>query len=298
MKEYESYMIYNSIFPISVKAMETSLEKSKPFIRQWNLCVFDGCNPHNLKEYRDKWPLKVKKYYKRRAELLAPYTECCFYSHFFLWHKAIEKKKVTIILEHDFHCSRPIDENILNGDYDFLHLALSPDVMKKHYMKSRVRDYHQNGEGIHSLPLYCHSHHKVPMFSGAHCYAITPTGAEKAVNTAIKEGWEASDAFINETLGKCKYVSPVYAHRAIDNPNTTEARGNLKNNSKILKRNMYNKIASHLTMLLYNLVNVDNKYLTRKEKLMKYLHLLVWKYPFLFAFFIYRNYLKITSRKD
>ena len=98
MKQYESYMIYNSSFPASIRAMEMSLERSKSFVKQWNLSVFDGCNPSNVHEYEKKYPLKPREYFKR-VSILPITFKCCFYSHFALWHKAIEKNKIIIVLD-------------------------------------------------------------------------------------------------------------------------------------------------------------------------------------------------------
>ncbi len=279
-------MIYNSPFPSSVKAMETSIEKSKPFIKQWNLSTFDGCNPFNIKEYEKKWPLTPKSYFKKTS-IQKPITiKCCFYSHFSLWHKAIQKNKIVIVLEHDFYCTQAIDENILNGDYDFLDMGLCDSILKEFFIKSRIRNHQSQGYGRHHLPLYCHYYHKAPMFASLACYAITPHGAQKAIRNAQKDGWESADDFFNEKLGNCQYIAPSYVERAIEDPHTTS--GSSKNKSQKIGKKYIAKIPRYMGNIKSCLLNVPKEHLTRKERFIRFLHLFFLRYTYVSLRFFYK----------
>lgn len=289
MKSYESYMIYNSPFPSSIKAMETSIKKSGDLLKQWNLSTFDGCNPANLKEYEKKWPLKPKEHFKKMSTQLPVTVKCVFYSHFEMWHKAIERHKIIIVLEHDFYCNQAIDDNILNGNYDFLHLGLYEGMIKEFFTNNRLREFKKKKDGIHPLPVFCHPYYRVPMFRGMGCYAVTPKGAEKAVENAYVDGWESADDFVNETLGNCRYISPHYAEQSVENPNTTEFM-------HVSKYQKIQKLREYVAKEKYCLLDADEKYLSKKERIDRILHLLLLRYPYVGLRFFYRFFKRKPHR--
>ena len=252
--------------------MQICMKKSKPFVTQWNLSSFDGCNPYNIHEYEERWPLKEGKWCSGIAS-----AKACFYSHFALWVEAAEKNQLTIVLEHDFYAQRKIDENITTGEYDFLHMAIYKDCLLRHPYSRSIARYRKNGAGLHPLRYRYHRYYGEPCFSGTHCYAITPDGAEKAIACAAQNGWEFADTFINANFFDIKYINPDYALRGADQIYTSFRWEETKDHALVdainvpltVRRSILS--VHNIPLLEDSILWANNKYLSGREKIIKFL---------------------------
>ncbi len=252
--------------------MQVCMKKSNPLVTQWNLSPFDGCNPYNIHEYEKRWPLKDGKWCSDTVSVRA-----CFYSHFALWVEAAEKNQLTIVLEHDFYAHRKIDENITNGEYDFLHMAIYKSYILTCLSSRAIAKYHKNGAGLHPLRYRYHPYYGEPCFPGAFSYAITPYGAEKAIVCAEQNGWEFADIFINANFFNTKYVIPDYALRGVDEnytssnweENKEHALADAIDVSLKIRRSILS--AQNIPLLESNILCANNKYLNGREKIIKFL---------------------------
>ncbi len=264
-------MIYNSPAKVSMQSMQLCMKKSKPLVAQWNLSPFDGCNPYNIHEYERRWPLKDGKYCSDTVSVKA-----CFYSHFALWVEAAEKNQLTIVLEHDFYAHRKIDENITNGEYDFLHMAIYKGHILTCLSSGAIARYHKNEAGLHPLRYRYHPYYGEPCFPGTHNYAITPHGAEKAIACVAQNGWEFADAFINANFFDTRYVNPDYSLRGAYDVSIsfdwekTKDRVPLTDHVPLARRRSILSV-QNIPLLESSILCANNKYLNGREKIIKFL---------------------------
>jgi glycosyl transferase, family 25 len=117
---------------------------------------------------------------------LMPTELACFFSHYLVWHKILERNETALILEDDVILSRNLP-TFLNGVADLKnidHITLEARLRKKMIATDRST---LGRLGVAEL---------LQDRTGAAAYILHPSGAEKLINTTAKCGAALADAFI------------------------------------------------------------------------------------------------------
>ena len=146
-----------------------------------------------------------KKYLAKKA---------CFSNHIRIWKHVVKTNEEVLVLEHDAVAVEEWDSPqydevlVLNMksamSRSIAHAVKPPDSA---YEKEGVQDIKDSGSKLiyNRKNLYTGSY----MMPGTASYVINPVGANKLL-TALSNGWEQSDYFMNTHNINIKYTTPDY----------------------------------------------------------------------------------------
>lgn len=181
-----------------------------------NIELHQGTTPDKLK--KDKIPFKIlkegrlesfrKKNYKKFLTKLS-----CVYNHINFCHWVIEQNYAGIFSEHDSVCVKSFDKIEVQ---DFCFLNFDTAFTRPCFNKKKFQKYKPTSKlGINSFPndyplkcKYSSIFKGSIMPPGTAGYILTPSGAQKILNSVYLHGLEQSDFLINSYVLKLEYIYP------------------------------------------------------------------------------------------
>lgn len=170
---------------------------------------FKAINGNDAEYHYEKTGLKRrKKFKKNRLGVVG-----CFFSHYYLWKKCVEKNESFLILEHDGYLIRNIPDNI--------HSQFS-DVLKLDRLDPYKKTYNTDIENEKNNPLvieeYYNKSAKNPVkigtgnyMKGAYSYIIKPHAAQKLIDWVHEFGFMPADQQIGNAIVDIKVTTPTVA---------------------------------------------------------------------------------------
>lgn len=205
----KTYIVYNKIYSRSKSNAAHCLSSFANF-SGWEPELYDGCTPERLKEFESKYPLSDQRHQFINSPVkMIESKKSCFYSHYDLWNRCVQKNEPIAIIEHDTMC---IDNyNIPKFDESSpLAIQLTTDSTINLWRYYRTREnkkmFEKNGDGLHKI-FYVHAHGKRYM-AGHTGYIITPAACDILIKDCEKNGWEQNDLLTSDEVFPLYYIRP------------------------------------------------------------------------------------------
>ncbi len=194
----KKFVITLTELPQSVQVAERCIESAKRYGEHHGLEIMPAVDKFRAPDFLTQHGLSW--HHITLSDDIPPEMGC-FASHYKLWQRCVELGEPIIVLEHDAIFRSPIPP------LRFKHVILlsKPAHNLGAYKLEAVRS-----------PKPREIFYPMNMLAGAHCYAITPRGAEFLVDAARRKLITAADLFINKHHLDILYYHPYLVDFSCD----------------------------------------------------------------------------------
>jgi len=202
-----TFVIYNSVNANSNKIGNEAFQSFSQY-EGWDPVLWDGCTPHMLPWYRDKYEITAGNRTKKYAnEKIRQNKESCFFSHYSVWELCANNNETAIIVEHDTICNQDFILPDLDWDTALgVQLTTQSMLQHLHHYNKYQKQLNSKGDGIHQV-FYTHTY-GMTTFAGGTGYMLSAKACQWLVEDCRKNGWCQNDMLFTDQDFPLYYVYP------------------------------------------------------------------------------------------
>lgn len=225
--QLEAYCIRIQDNPISIGGFDKLVQSSLKVENAFSVKKFNAITPNNIPIFLNwTWPWDGQESCLRSGLIKKAYPTvnpkkrvACFCSHYNLWHKAIDKNKPILVLEHDAMFIKKLDLSILDSPYDIIGINNPLGATRRAQNFDKIVRSNKPGTVVPTPRI---DDPLIPQgIAGNSAYIVKPAGAKALISKVKELGAWPNDALMCYQNIKRLGVSTTYYTQVQGLPSTT-----------------------------------------------------------------------------